>query len=107
MSPERQASAQARTKEMLVEIALQDLRKSLGFTEEQMAEAIQRNQATASKMDHQSDIYVSTLKKFIEALGGHIKIVASFPDREVVINQTDLLRSISCATVLPNIIDWP
>lgn len=89
MSPEAQARAQERTNKMLVELALQDLRKSLDLTQEQVAEAMQMNQAAVSKMEHQSDIYVSTLRKFIEALGGHVKIVASFPDREVVINQFD------------------
>lgn len=89
MSPERQARVKERTNEMLVEIALQDLRKSLDLTQEQVAEAMQMNQAAVSKMEHQGDIYVSTLRKFIEALGGHVKIVASFPDREVVINQFD------------------
>ena len=81
MSPERQARVKERTNEMLIEIALQDLRKSLDLTQEQVAEAMQMNQAAVSKMEHQSDIYVSTLRKFIEALGGHVKIVASFPDR--------------------------
>lgn len=89
MSPEAQARAKERTNEMLVELALQDLRKSLDLTQEQVAEAMQMNQAAVSKMEHQSDIYVSTLRKFIEAMGGHVKIVASFPDREVVINQFD------------------
>lgn len=89
MSPEAQAQAEARTNEMLVELALQDLRKSLDLTQEQVAEAMQMNQAAVSKMEHQSDIYVSTLRKFVLALGGHVKIVASFPDREVVINQFD------------------
>ena len=89
MSPEAKARAQERTNEMLVELALQDLRKSLDLTQEQVAETMQMNQAAVSKMEHQSDIYVSTLRKFIEALGGHVKIVASFPDREVVINQFD------------------
>ena len=89
MSPESQARAEARTNEMLVELALQDLRKSLNLTQDQVAEAMQMNQAAVSKMEHQSDIYVSTLRKFVLALGGHVKIVASFPDREVVINQFD------------------
>jgi ribosome-binding protein aMBF1 (putative translation factor) len=89
MSPESRGRALARTNEMLVETAIQDLKKALDLTQEQVAEAMQMNQAAVSKMEHQSDIYVSTLRKFIEALGGHVKIVASFPDREVVINQFD------------------
>ncbi|MGH9845165.1 MAG: XRE family transcriptional regulator [Blastocatellia bacterium] len=89
MSPERQQRAKARTNEMLEELALQELRKVLNLTQEQVAEAMQMNQAAVSKMEHQSDIYVSTLKKFVLALGGQVRIVAIFPDREVVINQFD------------------
>ncbi len=81
--------ARARTNAMLEEIALQELRKALNLTQEQVAEAMKLNQGVVSKMEHQSDIYVSTLRKFVTAMGGQLKLVASFPDREVVINQFD------------------
>jgi uncharacterized protein len=87
MSPERQLQAKRRTNEMLAELALQELRQSLNLTQEQVAEIMQLHQAGVSKIEHQSDIYVSTLQKFVWALGGHLKLVASFPDREVAINQ--------------------
>jgi DNA-binding transcriptional regulator YiaG len=89
MSPERQARAKARTEEMLAELALQELRQALNLTQEEVAAAMQMNQGAVSKMEHQSDIYVSTLRKFISAMGGQLKLVASFPDREVVISQFD------------------
>jgi DNA-binding transcriptional regulator YiaG len=89
MSPERQAMAKARTEEMLAELALQELRQALNLTQEEVAAAMQMNQGAVSKMEHQSDIYVSTLRKFISAMGGQLKLVASFPDREVVISQFD------------------
>ncbi|MDX2042095.1 MAG: helix-turn-helix transcriptional regulator [Acidobacteriota bacterium] len=89
LPPEAQAEARARANEMLEEIALQELRKALNLTQEQVAEAMQMNQGVVSKMEHQSDIYVSTLRKFVAALGGHLKLVASFPDKDVVINQFD------------------
>ena len=89
MSPERQARAKARTEEMLAELALQELRQALNMTQEEVAAAMQMNQGAVSKMEHQSDIYVSTLRKFISAMGGQLKLVASFPDREVVISQFD------------------
>jgi DNA-binding transcriptional regulator YiaG len=89
MSPERQARAKARTDEMLAELALQELRRALNLTQEEVAAAMQMNQGAVSKMEHQSDIYVSTLRKFISAMGGQLKLVASFPDREVVISQFD------------------
>ena len=89
MSPESQARVQAGANAMLEEIALQELRKALNLTQEQVAEVMQMNQGVVSKMEHQNDIYVSTLRKFVVALGGQLKLVASFPDREVVINQFD------------------
>jgi len=89
MSPERQARAKARTEEMLAELALQDLRQALNLTQEEVAAAMQMNQGAVSKMEHQSDIYVSTLRKFVSAMGGQLKLVASFPDRDVVISQFD------------------
>ena len=89
LPPESQARARARTNEMLEELALQELRKALDLTPAQMAEALRLHQGTVSNMEQQGDIYVSTLRKFVTALGGHLKLVASFPDREVVINQFD------------------
>ncbi len=87
MSPERRAKNEARARELLAEIALQELRQSLNLTQEQVAEIMQLNQAAVSKMEHQSDMYISTLQKLVSAMGGKLKLVASFPDKEVVINQ--------------------
>ncbi len=89
MSPENQARVNTGANAMLEELALQELRKLLNLTQEQVAEAMKLNQGVVSKMEHQSDIYVSTLRKFVTAMGGQLKLVASFPDREVVINQFD------------------
>jgi hypothetical protein len=47
------------------------------------------NQAAISKTERQNDIYVSTLRRFVSALGGKLKLVASFPYKEVVISQFD------------------
>jgi transcriptional regulator with XRE-family HTH domain len=74
---------------MLEEIALQELCKALNLTREQVTEAMQMNQGVVSKMEHQSDISVSILRKFVRALGGQLKLVVSFPDRDVVSNQFD------------------
>ena len=45
-----------------------------------------------SKLEHQSDMYISTLRKFLSAMGGELRIVASFPEGEVVITQFEELR---------------
>jgi DNA-binding XRE family transcriptional regulator len=70
MGLERRTQNEQRATEMLVELALQDLRKSLHLTQEQVAEMMQMNQAAISKMERQNDIYVSTLRRFVSALGG-------------------------------------
>jgi transcriptional regulator with XRE-family HTH domain len=89
MSPERRAKNEARARELLAEIALQELRQSLNLTQEQVAEIMQLNQAAVSKMERQTDMYISTLQRLVAALGGKLKLVANFPDKEVVINQFD------------------
>ncbi len=89
MSPERRARNDRATQKLLAELALQDLRQALDLTPAQAAEVLELNQAALSNMEGQGDLYVTTLRRSIEALGGHLKLVASFPDREVVINSTE------------------
>ena len=78
-----------RAEAMLIEMALQDLRRSRSLTQEDLAEALGLNQSALSKMEHQQDMYVSTLRRILSAMGGKLKLVAEFPDTEVVINQFD------------------
>lgn len=89
MSPAARAEVARRVQAELAEIALQDLRRSLSLTQTEVAAALSINQAVISKMENQGDMYVTTLRRYIEALGGQLKLVASFPEREVVINQFD------------------
>jgi transcriptional regulator with XRE-family HTH domain len=87
MSPERQQRIRDRTDVLLLQIALQDLRKGRNFTQKQMAKRLGISQSALSKMEHQQDMNVSTLMRIVRALGGELKLVAQFPDIEVVINQ--------------------
>ena len=89
MSPESRARAEAKAHEVLTELALQDLRKSLNLTQEEIAKALEMRQASVSRLEGQDDMYISTLNRFVIALGGHLKLIAAFPDKEVVINQFD------------------
>lgn len=52
------------------------------------------NQAAISKLEHQSDMYISTLRKFLSAMGGNLRIVASFQEGEVVIKQFEEIANI-------------
>jgi transcriptional regulator with XRE-family HTH domain len=87
MSSERRAVNAQRTQQMIEEIALKELRQALNLTQEQVASLLEINQAAVSKMEQQSDMYISTLQKLVQAMGGKLKLVASFSGREVVINQ--------------------
>jgi len=87
MSPESRDRVAKRKREMLEGLALQELREARRLTQQQLAESLHITQASVSKMESQSDMYVSTLRRFLEAMGGQLRIVAAFPDGEVLIDQ--------------------
>jgi transcriptional regulator with XRE-family HTH domain len=83
MSPEAQAQAAARAEALLVEMQLQELRKARNITQVELAKTMRIEQGAISKLEHRDDMYVSTLQAYIRALGGELKLVASFPDAEI------------------------
>ena len=87
MSPERREDVDNRTQTILISMALQELRQTRHLTQQELANILNVNQAALSKMENQSDMRVSTLRKLLSAMGGQMKIVAEFPEGEVVINQ--------------------
>jgi predicted transcriptional regulator len=87
MSPERRARIEKGAKEIRDDINLRELRKAVKLTQKELAESLDINQAAISKMESQSDMYISTLRRILEAMGGSLKIVAEFPGGEVVIKQ--------------------
>lgn len=90
MSPERRQKIEDRAQALLLEMALQELRQTRGLTQQRLADILDLNQAALSKMENQADMRVSTLRRILSAMGGEMKIIARFPDEEVVINQFDL-----------------
>lgn len=69
------------------ELPLGELRRARAMTQEAIAEALGVKQATVSKLERRADMYVSTLARFIAALGGELEIIARFPDGAMRINQ--------------------
>ena len=86
MSPASQARAAARAEALLVEMQLQELRKSRNVTQVELAQAMKVEQAAVSKLERREDMYVSTLRAYVQALGGELKLVASFPDGEIQVH---------------------
>lgn len=88
MGAERRAVSQLRARAMLVEMHLADLRRARELSQVELAEKIGTTQPEISKIESRADMYVSTLRKYIEAAGGHLEIVAHFDDgRDIRISQ--------------------
>ena len=94
ISPERQERIDAETRKLHQEyLALQNLRKSLNMTQEELAELMEVSQHVVSKMENGHNMYISTLQRMVEAMGGELKLIAHFPDRDVVIDQFETEES--------------
>lgn len=88
MSPERRAKNEAAAKAMLAEMPLHQLRSAMDLTQQQLADELGVNQAWVSKMERRPDHLVSTLQRFVVAMGGELELKAHFPTGSVSI--TDL-----------------
>lgn len=89
MPPARRESIEKRFQESLASMPLEALRKAREMTQLQLGEVLGVHQSEVSKIEHRTDIYVSTLVEYVEALGGHLEIRAVFPDRQVLISHFD------------------
>jgi predicted transcriptional regulator len=92
MSPQSRARSKAIAQQMMSELALDELREALDLTQEALADALNVTQASISKMERRSDMYLSTLRKIIEAMGGKLEIIALMPDGPVRIRQFNKVR---------------
>jgi transcriptional regulator with XRE-family HTH domain len=84
-----QARAALRTQEMLAELLLSEVRQLRGKSQQQVAEALGIKQPSLSKLEKQSDMQISTLRKIVKALGGELEVLAKFPKGTVKIDQFD------------------
>jgi len=83
------ARAAARTKELLGELLLAEMRKLAGKSQREVAAALGIKQPSLSKLEGQSDMQISTLRKIVAALGGELDVIARFPKGAVRIDQFD------------------
>ena len=84
-TPERRRRIEAMKRELLAEMPLHELRQARALTQQDMAKKMNVNQPAVSKMEQRADVYVSSLRSYIEAAGGKLKIIAEFPTGEVAI----------------------
>lgn len=86
MSPEALQRADARAEAMLAEMPLNELRQARGLSQKMLAEVLHVQQPSIAKIEKRTDMYISTLRSHIEAMGGELEVVARFPDGAVKIS---------------------
>jgi plasmid maintenance system antidote protein VapI len=94
MSRDSQARARARMERMLGEMALDELRAALSLTQEHVAETLGIKQSSVSKILHGQDMYLSTLDKILQAMGGELEVYVALPGGKVKLS-LDQFRAVA------------
>ncbi|MFI4937032.1 MAG: XRE family transcriptional regulator [Candidatus Berkiellales bacterium] len=87
ISPRVLRAAERKTREMIAAMPLQELRTARKLSQEQLAEILHVQQASISKLERRTDMYISSLRNFVRAMGGELEINVVFPDGIVSIDQ--------------------
>ncbi len=85
-TPQRRQHIEAIKRDLLAEMPLHELRRARELTQQDIANVLQVSQPAVAKLEQRTDIYVSSLRSYIEAAGGRLRIVAEFPEGEVAIS---------------------
>lgn len=85
MSQQAQEQAHQEYLNMLEEMPLHELRRARGLSQKALAALLHVEQPAIAKLERRTDMYISTLRTHIEAMGGELEIIARFPDGTVKI----------------------
>ena len=91
LSDAAQARSEQLANEMLAEMPLHELRQARGLSQQVLARLLKIQQPAIAKLERRTDMYISTLRSHIEAMGGELDIVARFPDGTVRITNFSAL----------------
>ena len=83
MSAKQRAEIKAGKEKLLAEIPLEQLRSARNLTQTNLAHVLGVNQSAISKIEKRTDMYLSTLRSYVEAMGGSLEIQAVFPEGAV------------------------
>ena len=87
MSPEAVTASDRIYSRLKETMALDELRDALRMTQQELAQTLNVDQSAVSKLERRTDMYVSTLRRCIAAMGGQLEIRAVFPEGSVRISQ--------------------
>ena len=77
---ERKQRIQARTEELEMEyLTLQELRKNAGLTQAAISQKLNMPQPNVSRLERESDMLLSTLRNYVNAMGGVLTISVELP----------------------------
>lgn len=82
-NPEKEEASQRWINKHLLEMSLREVREFAGKTQEEIAELVETAQGELSKIERRDDHLVSTIRRYVEALGGELDIVARFDDKTI------------------------
>jgi DNA-binding transcriptional regulator YiaG len=85
MSPARRKKIERRAAQLITEeMSLRELRRAHKLTQQRIAETLGIGQDQVSRLEQRSDLLLSTLRSYVEAVGGRLKVIAEFPRRDPV-----------------------
>jgi ribosome-binding protein aMBF1 (putative translation factor) len=84
------ARAEVESEQAAYEQSLAELRRARAFTQAQLAQELNIPQSQVSRIEHQAELYVSTLARYLEAMGGHLELFGVFGDQRVRLSLGDL-----------------
>jgi hypothetical protein len=87
LSRERQDAIRKEAENDLLEMDLRELRELLGKTQQEIAVLIERSQGQVSETERRQDLRLSTLRSYVEALGGELEVIASFGDKRIKLHR--------------------
>jgi transcriptional regulator with XRE-family HTH domain len=85
MAPEREARLDAEVRREVLAMELRELRKEAGKTQAEAAEVAEMTQAELSKFERRDDHLLSTLRRYVTALGGELEVVAVFNNKRIAL----------------------
>jgi len=95
MSQAAREKADGMARQMLAEMPLNELRQARGLFQKMLAEVLHVQQPSIAKLEKRTDMYPSTLRNHIEAMGGELEVIARFPDGSVKINNFTELGAVA------------
>jgi transcriptional regulator with XRE-family HTH domain len=80
LTPQARRRIDAKARKAVKEMGLDELRRARRMSQDELARTMDTTQAHVSRLERRTDLYLSTLRRYIRALGGELRIVATFND---------------------------